>query len=315
MDDAQYKLILDHIADGVSFSDRQGRISFWSKGAEAMTGFAPGEILGRDCHENVFCRLDDDGARQCDQDCRLARGQGNDAGEDIYVRHKKGHLVPVRLKSEPVRGADGEIEGMVEVFIDRTEHAACLERVEELTRETLHDPLTGVGNRRYAEITLNSRFDEAHRYGWPFGVLFVDIDHFKRVNDTLGHEVGDEVLRMVAATLASNLRSFDFVGRWGGEEFLVVMPNVDSLETVSLLAERFRKLIAASSSPLIGGGSLSVTVSIGATMVRTEENLDDLLRRVDDLMYASKQAGRDCVTTDESDTCSRAGRKTGQRRA
>ena len=304
MDDAFFRLILDHVADGVYFVDRDRRILYWNRAAEALTGYSADEVVGRRCQDSILCHMTPEGLGLCADNCHLAGSMedGEPRQADVYMRHKQGHRVPVRVRSEPIR-EDGEVVGSVEVFSDVSEHAACLEQVEELTRETLHDPLTGVGNRRYAEISLTSRFDEAHRYGWPFGVLFLDIDHFKDVNDTHGHDVGDEVLKAVANTLAANVRSFDFVGRWGGEEFLVVMPNVEEAGTLMRLAERFRMLIAAASANLPDGGRLSVTVSMGATMVRPDDTLDELLRRVDELMYASKQSGRDCVTTDATDTC------------
>lgn len=305
MDDAFFRLILDHVADGVYFVDRDRRILYWNKAAEAMTGFTAREVLGRDCRDDILCYMDADGQSLCAEQCRPDMlADDSDAPQvEVYLRHKKGHRIPVKAKSEPIRDDDGNVTGSVEVFSDASEHLACLEQVEQLTRETLRDPLTGIGNRRYAEISLNARFDEANRYGWPFGVLFMDIDKFKDVNDTHGHDVGDDVLRAVANTLAANVRSFDFVGRWGGEEFLVVMPNVGDHNTLMRLADRFRRLVAMTRVDLDDGDPLAVTVSVGATMVRPGEDVDDLMRRVDELMYASKQGGRDCVTTDVADTC------------
>ncbi len=305
MDDAFFRLILDHVADGVYFVDRDRRILYWNKAAETLTGYFADEVVGRGCQDGILCHVDGEGVDQCADNCPLTgtMEDGQPRQVDMFLRHKQGHRVPVRVKSEALRDEQGHVIGSVAVFTDNSVHVACLEQVEDLTRETLHDPLTGVGNRRYAEITLNSRLDEAQRYNWPFGVLFLDIDHFKDVNDIHGHDVGDAMLQAVANTLAANVRSFDFVGRWGGEEFLVVMPNLEDSATLMRLAERFRILIAASSTVLPGGDTLSVTVSLGGTMVRRGETLDDLLRRVDKLMYASKQAGRNCVTTDEGDTC------------
>lgn len=303
MDDAFFRRILDHVADGVYFVDRDRRILYWNKAAEALTGYTAREAVALDSREDILCRLDAGGGVR-DGDCLPDEvAAGGQPRADAYIRHKQGHRIPVRAKSEAILDENGDVVGSVEVFSDVSEHLACLEQVEELTRETLRDPLTGVGNRRYADISLNARFDEARRYGWPFGVLFMDIDNFKAVNDTHGHDVGDDVLRAVANTLAANVRSFDFVGRWGGEEFVVVMPNVDEHNTLMRLAERFRRLVALSAVDLPGKGPLSVTVSVGATMARPGETPDGLMRRVDELMYASKEGGRDCVTTDVADTC------------
>ena len=105
----------------------------------------------------------------------------------------------------------------------------------------LLDPLTQLGNRAYTRMMLSSRLDELRRYGWPFGLLFVDVDYFKRVNDSHGHEVGDKTLRAIATTLLKSLRPFDFLGRWAGDEFLALIVNIgrDALSTV---AERARML-------------------------------------------------------------------------
>ena len=101
--------------------------------------------------------------------------------------------------------------------------AAAIERLAELERIAYIDSLTGLPNRRYAEITLHARMDELQRYGWLFGVIFIDIDNFKSVNDRYGHQCGDEVLKTVAKTLQNSVRSFDVISRWGGEEYLAVI--------------------------------------------------------------------------------------------
>jgi diguanylate cyclase (GGDEF)-like protein len=129
----------------------------------------------------------------------------------------------------------------------------------------------------------------------PFGLLFIDIDHFKMVNDTYGHEMGDKVLRMVANTLRHNLRAADTMGRWGGEEFVILLNNLDEsgLETV---ANKLNFLVAQSRLDT-EQHALSVTVSVGATLVTKEDTMETLMHRADQLMYASKNAGRNRVTT------------------
>jgi diguanylate cyclase (GGDEF)-like protein len=153
-----------------------------------------------------------------------------------------------------------------------------------------------MGNRRHVEMQLAARQNDLQRHGWPFGVIFLDIDHFKLVNDTSGHDVGDEVLRMVARTLRSNLRPSDTVGRWGGEEFLVVLSNV---EAQGLIAAANKLSVLVEKSRLTARDrEISVTVSAGATLARPGERIDTLLKRVDGLLYRSKSAGRNRITTD-----------------
>ena len=128
----------------------------------------------------------------------------------------------------------------------------------------------------------------------PFGLLFIDIDHFKLVNDDYGHETGDKVIRMVANTLRHNLRATDTIGRWGGEEFLILLNDIhdNGLETVT---NKLHFLVAQSrlDNEQV---SLSVTVSIGATLITKEDTMETVIHRADQLMYASKNAGRNRVT-------------------
>ena len=139
-----------------------------------------------------------------------------------------------------------------------------LERLAELERLAYLDPLTGLANRRYAEITLHARIEELQRYGWLFGVIFIDIDHFKNVNDQLRPRLyGDEVLKMVAKTLQNSVRSFDVVSRWGGEEYLAIIANVQGEELLAT-ANRCRALVERSFLPLFP--SLRVTISVGAAL-------------------------------------------------
>jgi diguanylate cyclase (GGDEF)-like protein len=113
----------------------------------------------------------------------------------------------------------------------------------------LLDPLTKLGNRRYGQMNLSGKLREFKRYGWPFGVLFIDIDKFKAVNDTYGHDAGDRVLRLVAATIRNGLRSSDVVVRWGGEEFVAIVASVDE-EKLRHVGEKLRVLVERSSISL-----------------------------------------------------------------
>jgi len=122
----------------------------------------------------------------------------------------------------------------------------------------------------------------------------MDIDHFKRLNDEFGHDVGDMALRMVAATLESNLRKSDVIGRWGGEEFIVVLYDVSSLKELESISEKARTLVACSRLDL-PDMSLTVTISIGATLILPTDTPESVIRRADELMYESKQSGRNQV--------------------
>jgi diguanylate cyclase (GGDEF)-like protein len=182
----------------------------------------------------------------------------------------------------------------VEVFRDNSQKLMAVQRATELQRVALLDPLTGLPNRRYIEMNLAARFDEMERYEWAFGVLFMDIDHFKEINDRYGHDVGDRVLKMVSRTLVHSTRPFDLVGRWGGEEFVGIATNVDFAQ-LKRVANRFRILVQQSSLT-VGDFEIRVTISVGATLAQGGDSIDTLVKRADLLMYRSKASGRNRVT-------------------
>jgi diguanylate cyclase (GGDEF)-like protein len=194
----------------------------------------------------------------------------------------------------PVRNAAGVITGAVELFNDNSFRHSYHERIRELEDLALLDPLTRLANRRYLEDHLEQQIKEIDRYKLSIGLVFLDIDHFKQFNDRYGHDCGDLVLKTVARTLSGNGRAFDVLGRWGGEEFIGVLRNIDS-DALLHAAEKFRTLIATSSVPW-QGEALSVTASFGVTLLTDQDTPSSGLQRVDRLMYQSKEGGRNRVT-------------------
>jgi diguanylate cyclase (GGDEF)-like protein len=145
-----------------------------------------------------------------------------------FLRHKDGHRKPVCVRAAPLRDEGATIIGAVETFHDDSAVVDTRRHAQELERASMRDSLTGVGNRRLGEVVLDGHLQQHRRLERPFGVLFIDIDRFKNVNDTFGHETGDDALRVVAHTLAATSRNQDQVIRWGGEEFLVLIADADS---------------------------------------------------------------------------------------
>jgi len=293
-DEPLFREILENVADGVYFVDRERRIVSWNRGAERITGFTRDEVVHTSCFEDRLRHVDGDGTALCTGHCPLvgAMQDGAPRSGQVYLHHKLGHRVPVEISVFPLRGAEGSIVGAVEIFRDVPSlNGATV--LEDLRRMALLDPLTELGNRRYAEISLGSRLHELARYGWPLGVLFLDVDHFKEINDRHGHATGDEVLRMVARTLRHAARASDFLGRWGGEEFLALLPNATDGE-VRVAAERFRTLVESSALRL-PSGLVGVTASIGATLARSDDTPETVVRRADVLMYEAKKGGRNRV--------------------
>jgi len=292
-----YKTLLDNLHDAVYFTDRERRIQYWNNAAETITGFSSREILGRCCADNILSHVDDQGTLLCLSHCPLleAMDQRKPVEKEVFLHHKRGHRVPVLVRASPIYDDKGQVVGAVEAFSDNSAKLEALDRLEELQKIAFVDPLTGVGTRRYGEDMLRTRLEESRRYGWTFGIMCVDLDHFKEINDRYGHDAGDEALALVARTLVANVRSFDFVARWGGDEFLVIVTNVSS-ENLHALAEKLRSLIAASSLPSASG--LQLTVSVGATFSRASDSFRSVLKRADQLLYDGKAAGRNRVSTD-----------------
>jgi diguanylate cyclase (GGDEF)-like protein len=164
----------------------------------------------------------------------------------------------------------------------------------KLREQAIRDPLTNIFNRRYLDETLDRELSRAAREDYPVCVIMVDIDHFKRVNDTHGHEAGDLVLKAIAETLSHHCRRGDFACRYGGEEFVVVLPNI-TLETAYARAEDLRKSLHLLSVPY-EEHNLSVTISMGiACFPENGQTRDAILRAADQAMYAAKEAGRDHI--------------------
>jgi diguanylate cyclase (GGDEF)-like protein len=160
----------------------------------------------------------------------------------------------------------------------------------ELERLSVTDKLTGLYNRVRLDAVLNGEIDRAARSGQPFGIILLDIDHFKQVNDEHGHQVGDQVLQGVAGLLAGNTRKVDTVGRWGGEEFLIICPHVD-MEGIAQLAEKLRQAIAGHNFPVVG----QKTASFGVCTYWPDDHANSLVARADAALYAAKHKGRNRV--------------------
>ncbi|MGQ9818158.1 MAG: sensor domain-containing diguanylate cyclase, partial [bacterium] len=251
------------------------------------------EIIGKHCSDDILVHITEEGHKCCDNNdlCPLLKvlNTRNSYEGDFYFKHRDGYRVLVHIKSFPVFDNNQNIIGVREIFYDNSEINGLNSRIKELEQLALLDTLTRIGNRRYIEIQLRSRLNEYNRFGWQFGFLFIDIDHFKKINDHFGHNVGDRVLKMVANVLIKNCRSFDLAGRWGGEEFIVIVPHINDNQLYTI-AHKFKHLIAFSSLK-IDSNIINVTVSIGATLSQPKDTLKSIIKRTDRLMYESKKMG------------------------
>ncbi|MEH6649402.1 MAG: diguanylate cyclase [Motiliproteus sp.] len=175
----------------------------------------------------------------------------------------------------------------------RKQEATALQLVKtnkELDLVSKTDHLTGISNRQFIESKINELMSKAKRHNRPFSVILLDIDHFKTVNDTHGHAIGDQVLKRFSQILTSRIRATDMAGRWGGEEFLIACDESD-LQTATQLAEILRQDIQNHDFGL----QAPVTSSFGVTQFRAEDSFKTLLKRIDEHLYLAKDAGRNAV--------------------
>ncbi|MCM0084180.1 diguanylate cyclase [Geomonas sp. Red32] len=291
-----YRQIIHSLSDGLYILDKNRSIVYWNQAAEEISGYQAEDVVCHRCSENLLCHVDEEGRNLCLHGCPVtaALRDGCSHKADIFVRHKNGHRVPVSVRVSPLTDDFGEIIGAVEIFSDLSNKLASEQRVKELEKMAMVDRLTRLANRYFVEKELEAFFEERDRYGHTFGILFMDLDDFKVVNDRFGHDAGDSVLRFVADTLTANSRPFDVYGRWGGEEFVGIVRNVNAHDLMQM-GTRLLNLVSESFIPM-NEERLRVTVSIGATLANPDDSIVSLMQRADALMYKSKAGGKNRLT-------------------
>jgi diguanylate cyclase (GGDEF)-like protein/PAS domain S-box-containing protein len=292
-----YKSLLDQSHDGVNFVDTKRRILYWNQGAERITGYAAAEISGRHCYDGILCHIDDHGARLCEQLCPLlaAIDAEQKSHQRVYLRTKAGKRIPVDAVSSPVYDEQHTLLGAVQIFRDATLYEESEKQAQVIARLAATDPLTGLLNRRQLEIETELEVNRARRLNLPMSVLYGDLDHFKQVNDTHGHSCGDQLLKDTAAALQSGVRPYDRVSRFGGDEFVLLLPETQVQLGVEI-AERLRRAVAAidlaCDNPKTAGHP---AMSFGLAELRANERWEELVDRADQALYKAKRSGRNAV--------------------
>lgn len=303
-----YKIMLENMDIGIYFVSKSRQITFWNKGAEEISGFSKDEVVGKFCYDDILSHVDDKGNKICGIACPLKATveDGKEREAIVYLHHKKGYRVRIRVKSFPIY-VNNELIGAGETFErligndfnkDLTkicDNFSC--SIEELKMFAFYDELTGLPNRRYLESILESRFMEFENLHLSFGILFIDIDNFRNFNNAHGHDLGDKVLKVAANTFVAAIRKTDFIGRWGGEEFIGIFPMVSKLE-LEAIAEKIRVLTENSVLREEGGERYNITVSIGGSIISSLDDIESLIKRADTNMYISKKIGKNMVTID-----------------
>ena len=216
-----YKNIIDSLSEGLYFVDTNNVITYWNQGAERITGFSAEEVVGLKCSDNILTHIDKKGNSLCKGNCPLrdSIADKKERENEVFLHHKQGHRVPVLVRTNPMFDESGKLIGGFEVFTDITNQFAYELRIKELEELSQLDYLTKLSNRSFLENEIASRLAEYQRNGLSFGILFIDIDHFKNFNDKYGHDLGDKILQFTANTLSKNCRPFDIYGRWEEKSF------------------------------------------------------------------------------------------------
>lgn len=202
---------------------------------------------------------------------------------EVQEKNAYGGLYWVKLQIEAQFDRNRKLVGFTEI----REDISTQKKLEELW---MTDQLTGLNNRARLDELFDAELRRAHRYGSQFSLILLDIDHFKQINDTFGHQVGDDVLYSVANVLKGNIRDVDILGRWGGEEFMLILPNTNQSQAL-LLAEKLRKTL--SSHPFTP--VMKVTASFGISSYIAGVDTEEMFKRADEALYRAKAKGRDRV--------------------
>jgi diguanylate cyclase (GGDEF)-like protein/PAS domain S-box-containing protein len=283
------RVTLHAIGDGVIVTDPRQRVTMMNAAAETLTGRRMPDTIGADI-DAVMPLFGSDGGARLPLPLRaaLADRSGVAPTVDAVLLRQDGSELAVDTLAAPIFGQRGELIGSVTVLHDMTESRALLNRVRELAH---YDTLTGLPNRALFRERLTRALALAVRSGRKCGLMFLDMDRFKHVNDTLGHAVGDLLLREVAERLRRSARETDTVARLGGDEFVIILNGMDGAADAAAAAHRILETV--SQIDRIAGHDIDVSFSIGiATFPDDAQDADDLLMRADAAMYQAKDQGR-----------------------
>lgn len=308
--EARYRLLSDHAHDVIWSINPNGIITYVSPSVELVRGYTPEEAMCQPLEQiltpgSIALNLAYFGEMLAD--VAAGRKPKPFRGQMEYIC-KDGSTYWCDVMATPILAEDGSLVELLGVSRDISEHKRneaelkkakegtealnlALEAAnEQLNRIATTDPLTGLWNRRYFEDRASHEMSIAIRYNHPLSVLIFDIDHFKMVNDTHGHLVGDLVLGELSKQALQQIRATDLPCRWGGEEFVILMPNTNSEDAVAV-AEKLRATFAVNQIKGVG----AVTASFGVATFRVNESLDQWIGRADRALYTAKQSGRNAV--------------------
>ncbi|PIW25811.1 MAG: sensor domain-containing diguanylate cyclase [Rhodospirillales bacterium CG15_BIG_FIL_POST_REV_8_21_14_020_66_15] len=281
----RFEAVVTAAHDGIIVVDREGYIRLFNEAAEKIFDFSAAEIIGKPLSLLIpasFRHKHTDYVEQFHRETVTSRKM--EERSTIYGCRKDGSEFPAEISISKISVAGSE--EVCAVVRDISERAKL---IDELRLRATTDPLTGLANRRHLMERGTEILNLAKRHGHPFSLLMIDIDHFKSINDTYGHDGGDNVLRHFASLLTELARATDVPGRFGGEEFIVLLPETGR-PGASNLARRISKRIAGAS--VADGDPTPYTVSVGGASHANDRDFEAMLKRADTALYAAKRSGR-----------------------
>lgn len=285
----QALVTLESIADGVITTDMNSNVTYLNPVAETMTGWSKDDAIGKPVLE-VFRILNESTRKLAANpvDVVLAHGQVCGLANHTMLIAKTGEEFAIEDSAAPIKNEEGEMLGVVLVFHDVSNAKQMAEKMSYLAE---HDFLTDLPNRLLLTDRITQALNAAKRKSTRVAIIYLDIDHFKKVNDTLGHEVGDQLLKFLSRKLQSCIRSTDTISRQGGDEFVILLSEVDDAMAPAEIAQKL--LNATSDYYQIGTHDLKVSASIGISIYPEDGGTADMLmRNADAAMYYAKGLGR-----------------------
>lgn len=295
---------------GIVMVDRRFTVVLWNRFMELNSQIRAEEVLGKDIFE-AFPELNRNWLEKKIKSCMILKTPSFSSWRQrpYLFRFKASptlagaaEFMYQDVSIFPIRNHTGAVQGACVAIHDATELAEstrlleqAMDQAVDLEESNQRDGLTGLYNRKFFDEQITQEILRARRYGWLLALAMIDIDRFKPINDTYGHQAGDAVLRTVAARLQGMLRTSDTLCRYGGEEFALILPHI-SLENSRFLLDRLRKAIEGLTVELEDGTQVNLTISIGIAQLEEGVMAGEMVRRADDVLYTSKQTGRNRVT-------------------
>jgi diguanylate cyclase (GGDEF)-like protein/PAS domain S-box-containing protein len=295
IDNIILKKILDNFISGIAFIDQNRNIIYINNFFETITGLDKNSVLNK----SVSCKFlqcrDKNNNLLCGENCPIEEAFTHQKiiKKECLIKNQIFGKFPVIISVFPIH-INNEFSGVCFNIDDNAFKLLQSIKIDQLEQLAMLDELTGLPNRRFLRIFLGNCLSKLMRFpDYTLGLLFFDIDNFKYINDNFGHKFGDKVLKKLSDIIQKMLRKYDICSRYGGEEFIVVLPYLDN-SNLERIAERLRSLVQDNLK--FPSKGLSVTISIGATKAKKEDTIDSLIKRADELMYQSKLKGKNTIT-------------------